>query len=234
MKAIAKALIFCLVCVGTYYITVVFLAPKETLSLDKTSKRGSRSPNNIPQAQADIPEKPGKVPEIPKGADEAVQDILQPAAKTSPLPNEHVQPVTETPQPHPLARGWGDEIDWSETYEGALLKSRSSQKPLMVIHHLEDCPVSKALKTVFSANKEIQRMAKENFVMFNLLHETEDPNLAPDGYYVPRIIFIDPSLTVRTEITGKSKKYKYAYSPEDIQTLYDNMKRVRLLLNTEL
>nr|XP_015214895.1 PREDICTED: anterior gradient protein 3-like [Lepisosteus oculatus] len=77
-------------------------------------------------------------------------------------------------------------------------------------------------------------MAKENFVMFNLLHETEDPNLAPDGYYVPRIIFIDPSLTVRTEITGKSKKYKYAYSPEDIQTLYDNMKRVRLLLNTEL
>uniref|UniRef100_A0A8D3CVT8 Anterior gradient 1 n=1 Tax=Scophthalmus maximus TaxID=52904 RepID=A0A8D3CVT8_SCOMX len=87
-------------------------------------------------------------------------------------------------------QGWGDDISWVKTYEEGLSEMVTSNKPLMVIHHLDECPFSQALKKAFVAKKPIQKMAKEDFIMVNLVEETEDPNMAPDGHYVPRILFI--------------------------------------------
>ncbi|NXU36442.1 AGR2 protein, partial [Drymodes brunneopygia] len=109
----------------------------------------------------------------------------------------------------------------------------SSQKPLMIIHHLEDCPHSQALKKVFAEHKDIQKLA-EKFILLNLVYETTDKNLAPDGQYVPRILFIDPSLTVRADITGRYSNRLYAYEPSDIALLYSNMQKALKLLKTEL
>ncbi|XP_061410846.1 anterior gradient protein 3-like [Lethenteron reissneri] len=136
--------------------------------------------------------------------------------------------------PQTLSRGWGDDITWVQTYEEGLAKSRNTRKPLMVIHHLEDCPYSNSLKKVFVESKDIQRMAQEDFIMLNLLHETTDKHLAPDGHYVPRIIFVDPSLTVRADITGKYSNRLYAYEPIDVELLEENMRKARKMLHTEL
>ncbi|NWS28235.1 AGR2 protein, partial [Polioptila caerulea] len=111
--------------------------------------------------------------------------------------------------------------------------SFSSQKPLMIIHHLEDCPHSQALKKVFAEHKDIQKLA-EKFILLNLVYETTDKNLAPDGQYVPRVLFIDPSLTVRADITGRYSNRLYAYEPSDISLLYSNMQKAMKLLKTEL
>ncbi|PNJ55887.1 AGR2 isoform 7, partial [Pongo abelii] len=86
--------------------------------------------------------------------------------------------------------------------------------PLMIIHHLDECPHSQALKKVFAENKEIQKLA-EQFVLLNLVYETTDKHLSPDGQYVPRIMFVDPSLTVRADITGRYSNRLYAYEPTD-------------------
>ncbi|AWP12826.1 Anterior gradient protein 3 -like [Scophthalmus maximus] len=95
--------------------------------------------------------------------------------------------------------------------------------------------LSAALKKAFVAKKPIQKMAKEDFIMVNLVEETEDPNMAPDGHYVPRILFIDPSMTVRRDIAGKYNNRLYTYQPEDMDLLAKNMKKAkRLLLHTEL
>nr|XP_014343863.1 PREDICTED: anterior gradient protein 3-like [Latimeria chalumnae] len=134
----------------------------------------------------------------------------------------------------PVELGWGADIDWVKTYEEGLMKSKSSLKPLMVIHHLLDCPFSIALKKAFAANAEIQKLAKEDFIMLNIVNETSDKNMAPDGYYVPRIILVDPSLTVRTDIVGKHKKNKYTYEPNDIPLLIENMKKAKMVLHKEL
>ncbi|NWV27360.1 AGR2 protein, partial [Origma solitaria] len=107
------------------------------------------------------------------------------------------------------------------------------QKPLMIIHHLEDCPHSQALKKVFAEHKDIQKLA-EKFILLNLVYETTDKNLAPDGQYVPRVLFIDPSLTVRADITGRYSNRLYAYEPSDISLLYSNMQKALKLLKTEL
>ncbi|KAG8537698.1 hypothetical protein GDO81_024057 [Engystomops pustulosus] len=104
----------------------------------------------------------------------------------------------------------------------------------MVIHHLEDCQYCQALKKAFSENADIQELAKENFIMLNLMHETSDKNMAPDGQYVPRIMFIDPSLTVRADITGRYSNRRYTYEPQDITLLLENMNKAVKLLQTEL
>ncbi|XP_053483319.1 anterior gradient 1 [Ictalurus furcatus] len=133
-----------------------------------------------------------------------------------------------------LSRGWGDDITWVQTYEEGLTKMKESNKPLMVIHHSEECQYSQALKKAFVENKSIQKMAKEDFIMLNLVHETTDANMAPDGYYVPRILFVDPSMTVRNDITSKYTNRKFAYGPEDMDFLEENMVKAKKLYHTEL
>uniref|UniRef100_A0A8C1BDH2 Anterior gradient 1 n=3 Tax=Cyprinus carpio TaxID=7962 RepID=A0A8C1BDH2_CYPCA len=132
-----------------------------------------------------------------------------------------------------LSRGWGDDITWVQTYEEGLSKAVESKKPLMIIHHLENCPHSKALKKAFAEHQTIQRLAKSDFIMLNLVHETTDDNLAPDGFYVPRILFVDPSLTVRADIIGKYANRKYTYELGDVDFLAENMMKAKILLENE-
>ncbi|KAL0964038.1 hypothetical protein UPYG_G00317470 [Umbra pygmaea] len=133
-----------------------------------------------------------------------------------------------------FSKGWGDDINWIQNYQEALEKIKDGEKPLMVIHHLDECPHSQALKTAFAADKIIQKMAKTDFVMLNIVQETSDKNMAPDGYYVPRILFVDPSLTVRADIVGKHSNSLYSYEPSDMPLLAENMKKAKLLLHSEL
>uniref|UniRef100_A0A8D0BKG1 Anterior gradient 2, protein disulphide isomerase family member n=1 Tax=Salvator merianae TaxID=96440 RepID=A0A8D0BKG1_SALMN len=144
----------------------------------------------------------------------------------------------ETKETHPklpqtLSRGWGDQLIWTQTYEEALYKARTSHKPIMIIHHLDECPHSQALKKVFAEHKEIQKLAAK-FILLNLVHETIDKHLSPDGQYVPRILFVDPSLTVRADITGRYSNRLYAYEPTDISLLFSNMQKAMNFLKTEL
>uniref|UniRef100_A0A8B9CED6 Uncharacterized protein n=1 Tax=Anser brachyrhynchus TaxID=132585 RepID=A0A8B9CED6_9AVES len=94
--------------------------------------------------------------------------------------------------------------------------------------------LSRALRKAFASSPEIQQMAQEDFIMLNLVHSSSDDNMAPDGHYVPRILFVDPSMTVRADLTGKYGNRMYAYEPEDISTLIENMRQAKLLLHTEL
>ncbi|XP_043929628.1 anterior gradient protein 2-A-like [Protopterus annectens] len=109
-------------------------------------------------------------------------------AETKEAQDKHTTP-TPNKEPQTLSRGWGDDLDWVQTYEEGLAKAKEEQKTLMVIHHLEDCPYSQDLKKAFSSHQEIQKLAKK-FIMLNLVYPPTDKNQAPDGYYVPRIIFV--------------------------------------------
>ncbi|KAM3833862.1 anterior gradient protein 2 homolog [Diretmus argenteus] len=136
--------------------------------------------------------------------------------------------------PQTLSRGWGDQLIWAQTYEEALYWARSRNKPLMVIFHLEDCPHSLGMKKAFAEDKEIQRILDEDFIVLNLIYETTDKHLSPDGQYVPRILFVDPSMTVRADITGRYSNRMYAYEPSDLKLLLSNMEKAKKLLKTEL
>ncbi|XP_022075917.2 anterior gradient protein 2 homolog [Acanthochromis polyacanthus] len=143
-------------------------------------------------------------------------------------------PKTGKRIPQTLSRGWGDQLIWAQTYEEGLYWSRSRNKPLMVLFHLEDCPHSQALKKEFSENNELQRTLDEDFIVLNLVYETTDKHLSPDGQYVPRILFVDPTMTVRADINGRYSNRMYAYEPNDIKLLLSNMQKAKKLLKSEL
>ncbi|KAK1794837.1 hypothetical protein P4O66_010035 [Electrophorus voltai] len=99
---------------------------------------------------------------------------------------------------------------------------------------VEPQTLSRALKKAFTADREIQKLADKDFVLLNLVYETTDKHLSPDGQYVPRILFVDPSMTVRADIAGRYSNRMYTYEPSDMKLLLSNMQRAKKFLKAEL
>jgi len=116
-----------------------------------------------------------------------------------------------------LARGWNEKIEWKSFDEG--IKQASEQGKLaMVVIHKSWCGACKRLKPDFAGSQQIEELSSK-FVMINVMDDEEpsDPKFAPDGGYIPRIVFVNPQGEVRNDVTNplRPDKYKYFFSTAD-------------------
>uniref|UniRef100_A0A8C0FKK7 Uncharacterized protein n=1 Tax=Bubo bubo TaxID=30461 RepID=A0A8C0FKK7_BUBBB len=118
-----------------------------------------------------------------------------------------------------LSTGWGDDIEWVQTYEEGLAQSKHRQKyPVIRLYELPAwgfCPHPQApSRGQLGQNRENLYLSTTELLVLSIAKS--DENMAPDGHYVPRILFVDPSMTVRADLTGKYGNRMYTYEPEDI------------------
>lgn len=130
----------------------------------------------------------------------------QSAKKADPVPQTATAP----------ANGFGDDIAWRGLDEG-LAEASKLARPLMLVVHASWCGQCKALKPKFS-EQEIEELSQQ-FVMVNVDQDQAPKALefAPDGTYVPRVLFIDPQTgKPDTSLVNEDRgRTIYYYSPVD-------------------
>ncbi|KAK3602042.1 hypothetical protein CHS0354_021136 [Potamilus streckersoni] len=113
--------------------------------------------------------------------------------------------------------GFGEDIEW-RTLEDGLKEANELNKPLMLIIHKTWCGACKALKPKFAESEEIKKLSS-SFLMVNVQDDDEPAGekYSPDGAYIPRIFFLDPSGNVMKEFYNEdgNEKYKYFYPTPD-------------------
>gem|GEM_PF-1668392 len=114
------------------------------------------------------------------------------------------------------ANGWGEHIAWRSLEEGRR-EAAESNMPLMLVVWTPWCSKCRALKKHFSTNTDVQSLS-EQFVMVNVDQDAvpQAETFAPDGTYIPRIVFFDNSGEVDPALrNGARQRFRYFYSPDD-------------------
>ncbi|EYC24547.1 hypothetical protein Y032_0013g1964 [Ancylostoma ceylanicum] len=125
------------------------------------------------------------------------------------------------------ASGFPSVIDWVE-WDQAIGVAKDLNKPIFFLIHKTWCGACKGLKREFGNSpqtKELIELSK-NFVMVNVEDddEPEDEKYAPDGGYIPRIMFLDTDAEpMETNNEAKYKNHKFFYPL--VPQIVDGMKR---------
>lgn len=134
-------------------------------------------------------------------------------------------PAAPSP-PRADAHGFNDAIAWVSLDDG-LAEAARTGKPVMLLVHASWCSKCKALRPAFFDPRLVE--ASRQFVMVNV-DQDEVPQVkayAPDGEYIPRILFLDPS-TGEVDASLKNpgrRRFLYFYGPQD--DLVSVMERAR-------
>lgn len=138
-------------------------------------------------------------------------------------PHEDRRPGAGGSQPHAPARvatapshGFNDAIAWRHLDEG-LAEAKAEGRPLMLVVHASWCSRCQELKPAFTQARLAE--LSEQFVMVNADQDQIPAVLgyAPDGSYIPRVLFLDPttgSADVALQNPSRSR-YHYYYGPQD-------------------
>nr|WP_255216074.1 thioredoxin family protein [Pseudenhygromyxa sp. WMMC2535] len=115
------------------------------------------------------------------------------------------------------AQGWNDEIAWRGLDEG-LAEAERTGRPVMLVVHTSWCSKCRALKGEFNGNASIEELSRE----FVMVHADQDevPEMAlyaPDGTYIPRVMFLDAQGKLDRELANPNRitRYRYFYTPQE-------------------
>lgn len=124
------------------------------------------------------------------------------------------------------SNGYGSKIAWRNLAQ-AKTTSMASGKPMMVFVHASWCGRCKELRPIFDDPELIE--VSNSLVMVNLDHDKDEAartTFAPDGNYVPRIMFFDSSGARISDIVNpRSPEFPLYYSYGSKRELLAAMQR---------
>ncbi|KAI5724894.1 thioredoxin domain-containing protein 12-like [Diaphorina citri] len=123
-----------------------------------------------------------------------------------------------------LSRGFGGHINW-KSLDAGLQAAKTSGKPLMVLIHKSYCAACHELSPKFAASPEIAELAPK-FEMVNISddEEPQDPKYAPDGDYVPRILYFGPQGEPKSQVFNAKSPQVYRHYYYDVPSIVQAMK----------
>ena len=127
--------------------------------------------------------------------------------------------------PGDAARGWGDDFDW-RPLPAALAAANATGKPALLLIWKTWCGACKALRPLFAASDELRAAAADFAALVNAADDEEPAGAqyAPDGGYIPRVLFLSPHGDVITEPyaqnPGAGDKYRCAASASPRTRVY--------------
>ena len=149
------------------------------------------------------------------GCIEVDQGPAPTASSASPTRTVDEAPVPDTFEPAP-PNGFPEAIAWRSLDDG-LRAMKEHGKPMMLVVHASWCPRCKELKPAFD-RPEIAELS-QRFAMVNVDQDEVPAALAygPDGTYIPRVLFFDPTTgAVDTQLLNAGRtKFKYFYTPAE-------------------
>lgn len=121
---------------------------------------------------------------------------------------------------------WGTKVDWQTWEEGTQLAAKEG-KPICLVVYADWCPKCRTLAPLFQTESMVA-LSKE--VVMILQDADEKPawlkeKFGATGSYVPRVLFLNPDGSLRTDLTSGNGKYPYFYWPGN-ENLEANLEKV--------
>lgn len=122
--------------------------------------------------------------------------------------------------------GWGDNVNWAPSLANALEQAAATQKPIVAIISKSYCGACKALKPLIAASSAFAQVANSDFIAVSLTDDDEPKGAeyAPDGGYIPRVLFLSPEGKVEKSLINAGRKgaqYQFFYT--DAESLVQTM-----------
>ncbi len=145
------------------------------------------------------------------------------------------EPREEDHPNFPLAQKWGNAYRWlacdPRDPARAAVAATAFARPAMVIVHREGCSACWHLQSDFKTHNEAQRLSR-NFAMVhcNATQEPAPKAYAPDGEYVPRVLFSDAGGVLQPGLVNEAGHGEFKYYYHDAASLAERMRTAAVAL----
>jgi thiol:disulfide interchange protein len=149
-------------------------------------------------------------------------------APAAAAPSAAAAPAALAPPAAPAAPAAPTAVNWLSWEQGSAL-ARAENRPMMLFVYADWCDRCRELRPIFNDPRVVE--ASRGLILVQQDHDQEAPWLqsvvGDTESYVPRVMFLNPDGTQKTELVSPHPRYPLFYVPQMVDILVSNMTAAR-------